>query len=163
MIFKFRSSHAHALALILGLAAAGCDDGKHRGAAELADDTGPEEAVPIAVDCSFVFANNQIDVTYESSGMSVETAVGGKLIASGVLSDDEFEGRTFSLSVYAEDSSVLSSALYQMDRTRLPYNEFYGNHGFTGLHSVRDPDAQETVQFACFARDPGDSPQFWED
>lgn len=151
----------HALALTLGLAVAGCDDGKNGGAAEQADDTGPEEAVPIAIDCSFVFADNQIDVTYEAS-MPVDTPIGGKLIASGVLMDDAFEGRSFSLTIFADDSSVLSRTLYQMDRTRLPYNEFYGDHGFTGLHAVKDPDAQDVVQFACFARDPGDAPHFWD-
>ena len=69
---------------------------------------------------------------------------------------------TVSLTIFAEDSSVLSHTLYQMDRTHLPYNEFYGDHGFTGLHWVKDPDAQEVVQFACFARDPGAPPQFWD-
>lgn len=153
----------HAFALLLGLAIAGCDEGKNTDAAEQADDTGPDEAVPIAIDCSFVFADNQIDVTYESPAMSVDTPVGGKLIASGVLWDDAFEGRSFSLTIFAEDGSVSTSALYQMDRTQLPANEFFGNHGFTGLQSVRDPDAQQTVQFACFARDPSDPPKYWQD
>jgi hypothetical protein len=162
MIQSLRLTHAHALTLLLALAAAGCDDPKSRDNDELADDTGPQESVPIAIDCSFVFADNQIDVSYEATGTPTETPVGGKLIASGMLTDDAFEGRSFSLTIYAEDSSVLSSALYQMDPTRLPYNEFYGNHGFTGLQSVKDPDAQENVQFACFARDPGDPPKSWD-
>jgi hypothetical protein len=147
-------SHARALALVIGLVGFACDEGK-----------GPmagTEVVPIAVDCSFVFAGNQIDVTYESSSGLVETPVGGKLIARGVLSDDEFEGRSYSLTIYAEDSSVYSHTLYQMDRTHLPYNEFAGDHGFTGLHWVEDPDAGEVVQFACFARDPAHPPHAWE-
>lgn len=162
MTHRLRLTHAPVLAFVLSLAIAGCDEGKNNDAADQAD-SGPEEAVAIAVDCSFVFGDDaQIDVTYETSGMAIDTAVGGKLIASGVLWDDEFEGRSFSLTIFAEDSSVSTSSLYQMDRTRLPANEFYGNHGFTGLRSVRDPDAQGTLQFACFARDPGDSPKFWQ-
>jgi hypothetical protein len=164
MVHRCRASFSHALALasLIGLVAFGCDDGKSGGTGSSCDDPTGTEVVPIAVDCSFVFAGNQIDVTYESSGTGVETPVGGKLIASGALSDDEFDGRTFALSIYAEDSSVSSYTLYQMDRTRLPYNEFVGDHGFTGLNSVKDPDAGEVVQFACFARDPSDPPQAWE-
>jgi hypothetical protein len=151
---------ARALVLVIGLLGFACDDGKSGDS--VGDDTGGTEVVPIAVDCSFVFADNQIDVTYEVAGGMVETPVGGKLIAQGTLSDPEFDARTFSLGIYAEDGSVSSRTLYQMDRTHLPYNEFAGDHGFTGLHWVRDPDAQEVLQFACFARDPADPPHAWE-
>jgi hypothetical protein len=153
-------SHARVLALVvIGLVGAACDDGKNTEA--VADDTGGNEVVPIAIDCSFVFADNQIDVTYESSGAPVETPVGGKLIATGTLTDDQFEGRAFSLGIHAEDGSVSASTLYQMERTHLPQNEFVGDHGFTGLNWVRDPDANETLQFACFARDPAAPPHAW--
>jgi hypothetical protein len=154
-------SHARVLALVVGLVGFACDDGKSGDSGSSCGETEGSEVVPIAIDCSFVFANNQIDVTYEPS-MLVETPVGGKLIASGALSDDEFEGRSFSITIYAEDGSVLSHALYQMNRTHLPQNEFEGDHGFTGLNSVKDPDADENVQFACFARDPANPPHAWE-
>lgn len=142
-----------------GAAIPGCDasDG------DVGQDTGPAPGVPIAVDCSFGFDGEQIDVTYPVGDDRIETPVGGKLIAGGMLSDSEYEGRSFSLVVYAEDSSVLHSSLYQLARDRLPANEFYGDHGFTGLHGVKDPDAQENVQFACFARDPADPVHVWQD
>lgn len=143
----------------------GCDPGEAAGTEGCdAASTGgqAQEAVAIAVDCSFVFGDAQIDVTYEVSGDAPDVALGGKLIASGHLSDSEYEGRSFSMTIFAEDGTVQSSALYQLDRTRLPVNEFQGDHGFTGLNSVKDPDAQEGVQFACFARDPAMPVHAWE-
>ncbi len=133
--------------------APGCDESEGGSAGEA--------AVPIAIDCSFSFADVQTDVTY-LVGEDVETMVGGKLIASGNLSDPEYESRTFSLTIYAEDSSVLATSIYQMSRTQRPANEFHGDHGFTGLNWVKDPDAQENVQYACFARDPADPVHAWE-
>lgn len=119
--------------------------------------------MPIAIDCSFSYADEQIDVTYDVDGGQAEFPVGGKLLAQGALFDSPYEGRSFSLTIYAEDSSVLAHSLYQMDPTRLPINEFVGDHGFTGLNWVKDPDTQENVQFACFARDPGDPVHAWQD
>jgi hypothetical protein len=57
--------------LCLGLTVpSACDEG-------MADD-GEGVAVPIAVDCSFVFAGTQTDVTYEvTDGERTETAIGG--------------------------------------------------------------------------------------
>ncbi|MBC8067102.1 MAG: hypothetical protein IAG13_02115 [Deltaproteobacteria bacterium] len=124
--------------------------------------SGDGAAVPIAIDCSFVFAEVQHDVTYAPADARTDTALGGKLIASGMLSDPEYEGRSFSLSIYAEDGTVGTHTLYQLDRTRLPVNEFFGDHGFTGLGSVNAPDGDDGVQFACFARDPSDPPHAWE-
>jgi hypothetical protein len=146
--------------LVLGVAAAlaACDDGGATGEGGSAGDT----EVPIAVDCSFSFAGVQTDVTYTVSDERTDTAVGGKLIASGMLSDPEYESRTFSLTIFAEDSSVGATAIYQMSRTQLPANEFHGDHGFTGLNWVKDPDADESVQYACFARDPADPAHAWE-
>jgi hypothetical protein len=161
MMHRPPSSHARVLALVIGLVASACDDGKSGNTESSCGETGGE-VVPIAVDCSFVFADNQIDVTYESAVATAETPVGGKLIATGGLSDGEQDGRSFTITIYAEDGSVLSHVLYQMQRTHLPYNEFAGDHGFTGLHSVKDPDAGENLQFACFARDPADPPHAWE-
>lgn len=140
--------------------APGCDEGQ----AEASEGgSAGDPAVPIAVDCSFVFADVQTGVTYlVSDDERLETPVGGKLIASGMLSDPEYESRTFSLTIYAEDSSVLATSIYQMSRTQRPANEFYGDHGFTGLNWVKDPDAQENVQYACFARDPADPVHEWE-
>jgi hypothetical protein len=156
------------LAIVACVLVSGCDaddDGAAVPGCESSagDSVGTPIAVAIAVDCSFSFAGEQIDVTYQAGDGRIETPVGGKLVAGGMLDDSEFEGRSFSMIIYAEDSSVLSSSLYQMDQTRLPTNEFWGDHGFTGLHGVKDPEAQENVQFACFAREPTDPPHSWEE
>jgi hypothetical protein len=154
--------------LSLAAAVAACDPADTEpattsSATECDDGLGGTTPVPIAIDCSFVFADVQHDVTYEPSDSRTETPVGGKLIAGGMLSDGEYDGRSFSLTVYAEDGTVGTHTLYQFDRTRLPANEFYGDHGFTGLHMVKDPDGDDEVQFACFARDPNDAPHAWQD
>lgn len=152
----------------LVLAVAGCDESEPAPGStasnceEGSTSSGGAAAVPIAIDCSFVFADVQHDVTYAPADMRTDTAVGGKLIASGMLSDDEYEGRSFSLNIYAEDGTVGVHSLYQLDRSRLPANEFFGDHGFTGLNQVNDPDGDDEVQFACFARDPADPPHAWE-
>jgi hypothetical protein len=138
-----------------------CDPGSEDRACESPVAEG--DPVPIAVDCSFSFDGIQTDVTYEPSETRTETLVGGKLIAAAMLFDDEFEGRSFSVIIRAEDARVGSVALYQMRRDELPQNEFYGDHGFTGLNWVKDPDADENVQYACFARYPHSPPHFWTD
>jgi len=155
------------LVLVLG---SGCDedkgDGSDEGSGSGVDCDAPlgeGDPVPIAVDCSYYYAGEQIDVTYEVSETDTETPVGGKLIARAGLSDPEYEGRSFSVTIYAEDGTVSSTAIYQMSKTCLPLNQFWGDHGFTGLNWVRDPDSGERVQYACFARDPADPPHRWED
>lgn len=140
-------------ALLLGLA---CDQAN-------AGSVGTGDPVDMAVDCSFSFDGSRTDVSYDPADDRTETPVGGKLIASGMLSDDEYEGRSFSLTIYAEDSTVLATAIYQMARDSLPANEFHGDHGFTGLNWVKDPDLQENVQYACFARTRSDPPHFWDE
>lgn len=156
--------------VVLGVLGGACDTASTvggstgAGGSAAADDgaTG-SPIVAIAIDCSFVYAGTQTDVTYEPSDDRTVTAVGGSLLANGVLSDDEYEGRSFSLSMYAEDGSVSMYVLYQMDRSQLPHNEFYGDHGFTGLHVVREPGTNESVQFACFARRSDEPPHVWEE
>jgi hypothetical protein len=153
------------MALVLG---SGCDeeksDGNGNGGSGVDCDAplGEGDPVPIAVDCSYYYDGDQIDVTYEVSETPTETPVGGKLIASGMLSDPEYDGRSFSVSIYAEDGTVGTTAIYQMGRNCLPQNEFWGDHGFTGLNWVKDPDSGENVQYACFARDPAAPPHAGE-
>jgi hypothetical protein len=137
----------------------GCDG------AETGDEPDPSGFAPIAVDCSFSFEGVQQDATVlpiEIDEPPTELAFGDLKVGLN-LSDSEFEGRTFSITVYKEDSSVLSTAIYQMLSSRLPVNEFVGQHGFTGLNWVKDPAVQENLQYACFARDPNDPPISWEE
>jgi|SRR5688572_9438800 len=126
------------------------------------------EAVPMVVDCSFhwqgVDTNVRIEPNAESDGSGGDEPLAfGTLLVHTYFSDDEFEGRSFSIGVYKEDGSVGMNALYQMDRTKPLANEFWGDHGFTGLHSVSDPETDEGLQYACFASDPDDPIHVWED
>ena len=70
---------------------------------------------------------------------------------------------SFSVAIFALDGTAGGSALYQFAPGRRPLNEFWGDHGFTGLNSVRDPGTGENVQYACFARDPAEPVQGWEE
>jgi hypothetical protein len=119
------------------------------------------ETVPIAVDCSYVYDGKQIDVSYEENETK-ETAVGGSLVVDASLFDDEIDGRSFSITVFAEDSAEHTGALYQMMRDELPTNEFVGDHGFTGLNTVWDSANQESLQYACFARRPSERQHKWK-
>jgi hypothetical protein len=155
------------VAVVLG---SGCDEDKGDGS-DAGNGTGVDcdaplgegDPVPIAVDCSYYYDGEQIDVTYEVSETNTETPVGDKLIARAALSDSEYDGRSFSVRIFAEDGTVGTVAIYQMGRTCRPKNEFWGDHGFTGLSSVKDPDSGKNVQYACFARDPADPPHRWQD
>ena len=83
-------------------------------------------------------------------------------IAEGIFSDSEIEGRSFSIRVL-DGEALLISTLYQMDPAQPPANEFWGDHGFTGLNYVRDPVSGETLQYACVAMDPGAPLHTWDD
>jgi hypothetical protein len=144
------------LAWVVGLVA--CDPG----AGGPGQDGGSDaEGVPIAIDCSLVL-EAQESITLDTPDVEV-TRTFGDLQMSAILFDDEYEGRSFQIGFFTEDGVVGSRVLYQMDRTRLPVNEFQGDHGFTGLHSVNDPASGDGVQWACFARDPADPVHVWED
>lgn len=125
-----------------------------------------EEVAPIAVDCSFSFDGVQYDASV-APGASEEEAMTeleiGDLNVDLNLLDSEHAGRTFSLTIYKADSSVLSTGIYQMSRHQLPTNEFAGQHGFTGLNWVKDPAVQANLQYSCFARDPGQPPIAWDE
>lgn len=128
------------------------------------DDTPDDEPVPLAVDCSFSYLG-EVDTTRvtDSSveGSNPVLEFGGLQVALAYF-DDPWEGRSFSISVYTEDGVVSSTALYQIDGTQPLLNQFLGDHGFTGLHYIRDPSADQTLQYACFAHDPDDAPSGWE-
>jgi hypothetical protein len=125
----------------------------------------PGEAVPIAVDCSMSWSGVTEAFRFEAATLGDETPPIeiGPLLVNARLFDDQFEGRSFNITIYKDDGSVGSTAIYQMDRTRLPVNEFWGDHGFTGLNWVRDPDSGGNLQYACFASDPADPIHSWDD
>lgn len=159
--------------LVLGLALAACDQGEtpiggfdDEGCSDptAADGADSGDApLELAVDCSFAFAGAIETTRIEANAEYEARVVGGDLSMAATLSDDEFEGRSFSISIFSTDGTVSTSVLYQVAPGTRPINEFWGQHGFTGLHSVREPASGETVQWACFARDPADPVQGWEE
>jgi hypothetical protein len=159
------------LCLVLGSA---CDRGDTAiggfdsdGCDSAGTDDGGAMAVALAVDCSFYYLGVQQSARFPASdelggGTPTTVEIGDTIKAIGILSDSEYEGRSFSIRITSADEAMIASILYQMDRTRHPANEFLGDHGFTGLHYVRDPANGETLQYGCFASDPADPIHEWE-
>ena len=126
-------------------------------------DVGVPANEPIAVDCSYSFDDVTETVRFEANAEYEARSVGGDLVLSASLFDDDIEGRSFSISIYDEAGTVGSTAIYQIAAGTRPRNEFVGQHGFTGLNWVRDPATGENLQYACFARDPDDPVEGWEE
>lgn len=118
---------------------------------------------PIAVDCSFSFPGLDQTVRFEANVDYEPRVIGGDLNVVATLTDEEFEGRSFSISVFDIEGTMGATVLYQFPDGTRPVYEFAGDHGFTGLHWVQDPATEDNVQWACFARDPDDPVQGWEE
>jgi hypothetical protein len=116
---------------------------------------------PLVVDCSFAWEGTTTTLRFEDE--AADDLSYGDLIVSVSLFDDEYEGRSFSVTAYTEDGVVGNTVLYQMVGDEHPRNEFAGQHGFTGLNWVRDPASMNNLQYACFARSPGEAVRGWED
>jgi hypothetical protein len=64
--------------------------------------------------------------------------------------DDQFEGRALFIKVTGVDESLeFSRQMYQFDRENPPENQFIGNHGFTGLIYVFNPQTSSEMQYYC--------------
>lgn len=138
------------------------DDG-----ADGADDTaGPVAASPenLVVDCAFDFDGDGQTVRFEDEELTPAPVLdfGDLLHVQAHLHFAEFDSNSFSLSVYTDDGTVGASTLYQFGNTP-PINEFFGQHGFTGLGSVDEPGTDRGLQYACFVRHPDDPLMVWED
>jgi hypothetical protein len=131
------------------------------------DDGTDAEPVPLAVDCSFHWDGVTQGVRYSAQGQDDDTGAVltiGPFLVSADLSEHEAEGRTFSISVFQPDDVVGSTVLYQIGTLAdVPKNEFWGDHGFTGLNWVKDPASGDNLQYACVASDPDDPIHVWED
>jgi hypothetical protein len=161
------------LLTVLALGAA-CDRGEtpiggfdSDGCADVADDSGGAVAVEaMVVDCSFYYQDVQQSVRFESTddvgGTLEQVQISDTLVVETTYSDSEFEGRSVSIRVLTAADELITATLYQIDPARRPVNEFWGDHGFTGLNYVRDPANGETLQYACFASDPADPIHEWE-
>ncbi|MEM7155326.1 MAG: hypothetical protein AAF799_20930 [Myxococcota bacterium] len=148
---------------------AGCNDDATEGDTPGADSAadGPAEDEGIAVDCSFSFEGEVQTARYNVADGELPSPppleFGDALIVEANVFDPDFEVRSFSITVYTEDGALSSTTLYQIAPGTLPVNEFFGQHGFTGLRYVNEPGTTRTLQFACFARTPADPISGWED
>jgi len=140
----------------------GCDPTAGDDGGALLDVAAPA-ASPLAVDCSYSFDGVTETVRFEANVDYEALAVGGDLNLSASLFDDGIEGRSFSITLYDLAGTVGNTVLYQIAAGARPLNEFEGQHGFTGLNWVQDPATGENVQYACFARDPADPIEGWEE
>ena len=166
-------THFRFLPVLLCLGVAACDQGETPiGGFDddgcMANDDGGEERQAMVVDCSFYYAGEQQAVRFEPVNQESEdtlttVTISETLVVEAALWDDEFEGRSFSIRVFSPEGTSFSSTLYQTGPAR-PRNEFWGDHGFTGLNQVRDPgNPDENLQYACHASDPADPIHEWED
>lgn len=135
------------------------------GAGECEDPTidDPAALAPIAIDCSLSYAQGAVEVLTILPEDAFTAHSFGGLTFELLLTDDENEGRSLTVRALDDQDALLVSTLFQMSRAALPRNEFQGQHGFTGLNFVRDHPAGETLQYACFARDPSDPVVQWTD
>lgn len=147
---------------------AGCN-GDTEGNTSVADSAadGPPADQGIAIDCSFFWADETQTIRFNANELGKEPTppleFGDALLVDANVFDSDFESRSFSITVYTEDGALSSTTLYQMAPGTLPVNEFWGQHGFTGLRYVDEPGTNNTLQFACFARDPSDPVSGWEE
>lgn len=165
-------THFRPLTLLACLTVLACDQGEtpiggfdDDGCA--ASDEGGDDPQPLVVDCSFYYAGEQQAVRFEpltdAAGEPTAVELSETLHISGALFDSEFEGRSFQITVFDPAGGTLSSTLYQTGPGR-PRNEFWGDHGFTGLNKVTDPgNPDDGLQYACHASDPADPIHEWED
>jgi|GEM_PF-2192264 len=149
------------------LTGVGCDEGGEVSSTGCSQDDsgGPIEVAPIVVDCLLSYAQGPVQsmtVTPGADDAGLVEQQFGNIVFEMLLSDDENAGRSLTVRARDSEDQLLVSTLFQMDRHRLPSNEFHGLHGFTGLYFVRDRVAGETLQFACFARDPSEPMASWE-
>ena len=148
------------LVAVLGLSPS-CTPGAEDCAQADPDSAPPVTAVPITVDCSFYFDGTYTNISYEVGGAEISRSVGGGMSALGILSDPQYDGRSFVITIVKPDVDVLYKTLYQLDRTYLPHNQFSGE--FTGLVYVTNSSQYPSLQYVCSARDPSDPPQLWGD
>jgi hypothetical protein len=125
-------------------------------------DSGEGEPIAVAIDCSMYYAETTETLTVDEDEEAFERTY-GQVHVEGRYFDDEFEGRSFQLGFHTDDGVLGVNGLFQMPRDRIVANQFHGDHGFTGLQSVRDPGTEEGIQYACFARDKSAPVHMWED
>ena len=95
-------------------------------------------------DPAFQFAEEAMTLEGNESGtISLEN-----LTVEGNFASDEFEGAAFHLAVETGDVSLFR-AIYQFEHGGVPLNQFHGDHGFTGLLYLTDPEQRGDYQLIC--------------
>ncbi len=77
-----------------------------------------------------------------------ELSTGTFRLSGGYLGEGP-DGRAVSLSISNAEGTMLASVLYQLEDGSSLASRFSGGHGFTGLHYVRDGEAE--LQLYCTA------------
>jgi len=112
------------------------------------------------IDCSLAFDGEQT-ITVRLAPDEEQLHTTGGLHVRLHWDAHEFEGATFSVTAYTDDTH-LGSTLFQVQSCG-PVNQFHGMHGFTGLQGYAHPtDPGVGVQLACFVRAPDDEMTGWE-
>jgi hypothetical protein len=115
----------------------------------------PETPVPLTIEChtsyraSVKVSIERQDTILLTKSENQKTIAYQDLVFHATYSDTPYEGRSFRTSVtMSNNNSELQTNLYQMSRTILPENQFYGL-GFTGLVYVYHPTSRAELQYTC--------------
>ena len=106
-----------------------------------------------SIECSFYYRqspteSNLEEVVLQVAANETDTATLGQLRLDLRYSDDKFEGPSAGVSVLAGDEQTFGS-LYQLKKSKLPNNQFQGDHGFTGLIYLTHPTQGGDYQLIC--------------
>jgi hypothetical protein len=122
------------------------------------EEAGGQSVAPVSIDCQ-VFYRPSVTESLSESAITLtmhgdhEVVEFDELEFNAQYWDDQFEGRSLSISVASPDTGdEIVRQLYQMDRGKSLVNQFIGGHGFTGLIYVYHPDSTAELQYFCEAR-----------
>ena len=119
------------------------------------EEAGGQSVVPVSIECQ-VFYRPSVTESLSESAITITTSGDHQIIEFDELEfnaqywDDQFEGRSLSISVVDPDTGdEVVRQLYQMDRAKSVINQFIGGHGFTGLNYVYHPGSTAELQYFC--------------
>jgi hypothetical protein len=116
--------------------------------------------VPLNIDCHTAYRSS-VTVEIEREELISVSADSDQVTAFGDLEfhlqytdgSEAWEGRTLRLAVSeAGADQELTAQLYQLSKRAIPYNQFEGGHGFTGLVYSYHPNSGAELQYWCVAR-----------
>jgi hypothetical protein len=117
-----------------------------------------ETPAPLTIECHIAYRASvavsieRRDIVTLTKSESQKTIAYPDLVFHATYWDNPYDARSFKTSVTVSNSSnELQANLYQMSRTTLPENQFYGL-GFTGLVYVYHPTSRAEIQYSCAAK-----------